>query len=121
MYSILIVDDSSFQRRILKKYFAETSFEIILAEDGLKALEVLDDIKPFCIITDLIMPNMDGFELLSVLRERKYNVPVIVSTADIQRTTYERCMALGVFDVIAKPVEKSQLFNLISSLQNDPH
>ena len=117
MFSVLVVDDSSFQRRILRKHLEDANYDVHLAADGVEALRKLQEIQPGCIILDLMMPRMSGFEIIQKIHEQKLNIPIIVNTADIQKTTYEQCMAMDVFEVMSKPVNKDRLYRLLDEIQ----
>ena len=77
---ILIVDDDQHQRAALAAMLADSDFEIQMAGDGLEALERLAAFNADVIIADLIMPRMDGFELLRHLKERGDLTPAIALT-----------------------------------------
>src|SRR5579871_2917157 len=77
---ILIVDDDELQRRALAAMLPEHEFETQLAADGQEALERLATFDADVIVADLIMPRMDGFELLRHLKERGDLTPAIVLT-----------------------------------------
>lgn len=102
---VLIVDDSNNARRILQEFLKEVDVEIAEAENGKKAMEFLKDSLPHLVITDLMMPDMDGFELLRILKsdpETKF-IPVIAVTADANIETRERAFRMGAEDFIVKP------------------
>jgi CheY-like chemotaxis protein len=117
MATILVVDDSVFQQHILRKHLEKAGYDVILANDGQQALDHLNETQPLCLVIDLIMPNMNGQELLRWLRQQDNPPPVIVSTADIQHSTYEECMALGAYGVLNKPINKQALLNLLSQIE----
>ena len=74
---ILIVDDESSIRFVLKAVFEQEGYAVDVAEDGFAALRKLQSQMPDLVISDLRMPNMNGFELLSVLRTRFPHLPTI--------------------------------------------
>ena len=102
---VLIVDDSKNTRRILQEFLKEVDVETILAEDGKKAVELLENNPPHLVITDLMMPDMDGFELLRILKSapETKSIPVIAVTADANIETRERAFRMGAEDFIVKP------------------
>ena len=102
---VLIVDDSKNARRILQEFLKEVDVETILAEDGKKAVELLKNNSPHLVITDLMMPDMDGFELLRILKSdpETKSIPVIAVTADANMETRERAFRMGAEDFIVKP------------------
>jgi twitching motility two-component system response regulator PilH len=113
MAKVLVIEDSSFQRKILSEMLTGNGFEVILAENGGEGIERTEQLKPDLIITDLLMPDVDGFQVLEALRAKKLNVPVIIVTSDIQKTTERRCRDLGARAVLNKPVNKDQVLSAV--------
>ena len=109
MAKILIVDDSSFQRRTIRRALAQADHEVIEASDGAEAMQLIAHHHPDCILTDLIMPGTDGFAVLEALRDQHSHIPIIVITADIQSTTRQRCLELGAVGFIQKPVDEAEV------------
>jgi two-component system, response regulator, stage 0 sporulation protein F len=99
---LLIVEDSWLSRRVICKILKEKGYEILEAASGPEALEILQSKSPDCILLDLLMPEMEGREVLKILREQGSKIPVIVITADIQKTTRSECLELGAIAVINK-------------------
>lgn len=116
MPKILVVDDSRLIRQRLVKFFAE-DYEVVEAENGKEAILKIasPDWKPDCVVSDLLMPLMDGFALLDWVQKHKIGVPVIILTADIQTETKERCLQLGAFTVLNKPPQIDQLKETVIS------
>lgn len=99
---ILIVEDEKPLARALELKLNHSGFETKLASDGEEALSILEDEKFNLIILDLILPKMDGFEILSKLKERKNNIPVIVASNLSQLEDQKRAKELGVIDYFVK-------------------
>jgi len=68
--SVLIVDDAAFSRRMLRKYLEAEGCQVLEATNGQQALDMIQQQQPDCILTDLLMPDIDGFQLLQALREQ---------------------------------------------------
>lgn len=81
-YRILIVDDEPSLRQLGKLLLEAQGYEVLCAEDGFEGLAALKQALPDIIISDLRMPNMNGFEFLSVVRRRFPNIPVIVISGE---------------------------------------
>jgi len=103
MAKLLIIDDSILTRNMLRKFLELQGYEVNEATDGQKGLEKIDEYNPDCIITDLLMPNMDGIQFLKALKEKSNTIPVIIFTANIQKTIAAECLELGAFDFFYKP------------------
>ena len=113
MSVILIVDDSSFQRRIIRNVVEGEGHQVLEAVDGRDALKVLAQNVPDCILMDLIMPEVSGLAILKDLNAQKSKIPVIVITADIQESVHKKCMDLGAAAVLNKPTKGEEVLNAI--------
>lgn len=109
---ILVVDDSATVRKFVSVSLGMQGFNVVTASDGMDALEKLPLSKFDLIITDLNMPNMDGFELIKSLRENgEYqDIPIIILTSLSDPVNKETGMKLGVSSYLIKPfsLEKIQ-------------
>jgi CheY-like chemotaxis protein len=115
MQKILVVDDSLFQRRNICSVLVAAGFEIIEAENGREGLEKVTADSPDFIMTDLLMPEMDGMQFLSALKEKNNTVPVFVLTSDIQDNKRVKCLELGAAGFLSKPLRKAELLEALHS------
>jgi len=111
--SILVVEDSWLTRRVICKILRAEGYETWEASCGPEALEIMSTQTPNCMLLDLLMPEMEGREVLQAMRERGIKIPVIVITADIQSTTRSECMELGALAVIHKMPNSDELIGWI--------
>ncbi len=118
MSKILIIDDAKFTRTMLKKMITELGHETIEAENGKEGLDKICKEEPDIVLTDILMPEMEGTELLRLLREANMDVKVIVITANIQDTIKNQCMRLGVSGFFGKPPDKAELKKAIEEILN---
>lgn len=116
MATILIIDDSRFTRSNIAKTLRNNHYEVIEADNGVMGLDMIIKHAPDFVITDLLMPEMDGFELLENLRSRGIAVPVIVMSADIQETTRRRILELGAKTLLNKPFQGATLLETLHSI-----
>ena len=116
MARTLIIDDSVFIRRRVAEILRADDNEILEAANGYEGLDKAEKLKPDIIILDLLMPEMDGFEMLNALNERGLTIPVIVLSADIQDTTQAECLKLGAAAFIEKPLIENKLLDTIHSI-----
>ena len=106
---ILVVDDSGLARRVVRKILEESGCEVEEAADGSQALERYVVTRHDVVILDLLMHGMYGGDVLQKLKQLNPNLPVIVLTADIQRTTREQVKDAGAVAMVNKPVTKESL------------
>lgn len=102
--SILIIEDDKFFRDLVSKKLEKNGFEMFLAVDSKEALTVLEKKKPSLIISDLILPGLDGFELISIIKkdEKTKDIPLIVLSNLGQKEEVERAISLGALDFMVK-------------------
>ncbi len=108
----LIVDDFSTMRRVMRALLKDIGFERAeAAEDGSVALEMLRKSKFDFVITDILMPNMNGFELLSAIKadEGLKHLPVLMVTAEARKDDVVRSMHSGAAGCIVKPFTRATL------------
>ncbi len=113
MATILIIDDSGFQRKILRDILESNSHNVIEASDGDKGLEMIINQKPNLILLDQAMPGTTGHELLDDIKSKGINIPIIMVSADIQHGSRQKSLDSGAKGFIEKPVNEDQLKKLI--------
>lgn len=108
---VLVAEDESTQRRLLRAKLEREGYEVIEATDGLQALGIyLDDHAIRLVITDLNMPKMDGFQLIRALRENESRYTyIIVLTSMEDRDSLVKALDLGADDYLRKPVFQKEL------------
>jgi len=107
---ILITDDSSFARKQMSRALPrDWDVEVLNAEDGKQAIEILSNDKPKVMFLDLNMPILDGYETLEAIIKNDIEVIVIVVSGDIQPLAVQRVMEMGAVDFIKKPIRNEEL------------
>lgn len=114
MAKILIIDDSWLSRRGIAAMLKNDTHELMDAADGKTGLDLARELKPDCIILDLLMPDISGFDVLETLKKEGLNIPVIILSADIQKTSREKALQLGAIDFINKPPNEDELKSMIT-------
>jgi len=99
----LVVDDEAIVRESLRDWLSDVGHQVLIAEDGPRALEIIEEEKPGIVIADLVMPGMDGIELLKKAKEISPNIEVIIITAYGSIPTAIAAMREGAYDYIEKP------------------
>ncbi|HGY55821.1 MAG TPA: type II/IV secretion system protein [Caldithrix abyssi] len=121
--TILIVEDSPVARKMIRKIIEKsTNYVTMEAEDGVKALEKIDETKPDLILLDIMMPNMDGYEVLQHLRAdvSTSHIPVLILTGLKSPESEIKGFELGADDYLTKPVHKDRLLARINRYLKRP-
>ena len=113
---ILIVDDEAIVRESLRDWMSDVGHQVLTAANGRQALEIIEKEKPGIAIVDLIMPGMDGIELLKRAKEIYPNIEVIITTAYGSIPTAINAMREGAYDYIEKPFCPERAELLINKL-----
>lgn len=112
---VLVVDDSITVRRVTQRLLQREGYRVVLAADGLQALERLQGERPAVVLSDIEMPRMDGFDLVRNIRSdrRLSDLPVIMITSRIAEKHREHARELGVDHYLGKPYSEDELLALI--------
>ncbi len=113
--NVLVVDDDTMILRLLTHALAKHMHgcTVLAAENGKEAVEILGAHRIGLVLTDLKMPEMDGYQLLAYIREKYDHIPVFVMTADDSPEVGPRLQSLGAASCIGKPFEVRNLLNVI--------
>lgn len=111
---VLVIEDNEFIRRLLKETLTSWGHQVLLAENGWKALHLMEQQRFDLVLLDIRMPDIDGIEVARRVRQSEYErsesaVPIIAITADADAATRETCLAAGINAVLAKPVIPEQI------------
>lgn len=115
---ILVVDDIEMNRRLLEARLSAEYFSVLLASDGLEALEVASHERPDLVLLDIMMPGLDGFETCRQMKTdpNLRHIPVVMVTALDQREDRIRGLEAGADEFLTKPVDDVALFARVRSL-----
>ncbi len=112
---IMVVDDSITVRRVTQRLLQREGYRVVLATDGLQALERLQDERPAVVLSDIEMPRMDGFDLARNIRgdARLKDLPIVMITSRIAEKHREHAKELGVDHYLGKPYAEEELMSLV--------
>lgn len=116
MVSILIVEDDKNLRRMMEIFLIQNGYEVHLAKDGIQALDIFESIHIDLIICDIMMPNMDGYELVANIREVNYEIPILMVTAKEKLEDKRKGFSMGIDDYMVKPIELDEMIFRIESI-----
>jgi len=116
--AVMIVDDHEMARKIFREHLKELNVDFVEAENGQQALAMMESAPPQVVITDVYMPEMDGYELLAQIRQhpKMKNVPVIIVSADGAEERKTRALEMGANDFLLKPVLDGELLPRVQRL-----
>ncbi|MCL6274717.1 response regulator transcription factor [Muricauda sp. 2012CJ35-5] len=115
---ILVVDDKQSLSELVSQFLGQ-SYQVTTMEDGMAALTWMQEGNiPDLVITDLEMPNMDGFELIEKIKESGYfsNIPIIVLSCRDSSSDRIQCLKLGADDYLVKPFNPEELLIRVEKL-----
>lgn len=116
MARILVVDDEDALLRLVTHNLEREGYETIAAKDGLKAMEILRQVRPDLIILDLMLPGMSGLEICRRLRQEHYDVPILMLTARDEEIDKVLGLELGADDYVTKPFGVRELMARVKAI-----
>jgi chemosensory pili system protein ChpA (sensor histidine kinase/response regulator) len=119
---VMVVDDSLTVRRVTQRVLAREGYQVMLAKDGVDALQQLQTVTPDVMLVDIEMPRMNGFDLTRHMRgdERTRHIPIIMITSQTALKHRNFAMELGVNEYLGKPYQDTRLLELVAGfVRND--
>jgi CheY-like chemotaxis protein len=119
---ILLVEDNEMNRDMLSRRLARRGYDVVVAEDGAKGLELAQTAAPELILLDMSLPMIDGWEVARRIRtgEGRQEVPIIALTAHAMSGDREKALAAGCDDYDTKPIDLARLLEKIETLLARP-
>lgn len=113
---VMVVDDSLTVRRVTQRLLSREGYQVVLAKDGVDALEHLQSVTPDVMLVDIEMPRMDGFDLTRNVRddERTRHIPIVMITSRTATKHRNYALELGVNEYLGKPYQEDLLLNLVA-------
>lgn len=116
---ILVVEDNKLNQLLARKILEKSGLEVIVAENGIEAVAAVQKDKYACVLMDIQMPEMDGYEATRKIRELEQvsgeHIPIIALTASALDVDRELCLKAGMDDYVSKPVDKEKLFSAMKN------
>lgn len=115
---ILVIDDEPIQQQVVEDYLTAAGYRVVLADSGDNGLRMMRKQRPDLILLDIIMPGMDGFETLDIIRKRGEfrDIPVLFLTSIEQHLEKVKGLELGADDYITKPFHREELIARIKAV-----
>jgi predicted GH43/DUF377 family glycosyl hydrolase/CheY-like chemotaxis protein len=115
---ILLVEDEVMSQSIISHIIKSDNYDVVVASDGVVALMELGRKKFDLIISDITMPNLDGYQLLEFIKKHKIEVPVVFLTGLTSEIEKQKGLQLGALDYISKPIDPNLLLSTINKIFN---
>lgn len=114
-YTVLAVDDVPLNLILVEKILQRYNFKVKKANGGQEALDMIAAEKPSLVLLDLMMPNVDGFDVLAALSksEETSNIPIVILSALNSESDIEKALSNGAKDFVTKPILMDKLLNCI--------
>ncbi|HYE68828.1 MAG TPA: response regulator transcription factor [Anaerovoracaceae bacterium] len=109
MFHIMIVEDDKNLRRLMEAVLTQNGYHVVPASDGQEALDLLESVYVDLIISDIMMPNMDGYTLTRELRDANYLIPVLLITAKETFEDKRKGFLSGADDYMVKPINIDEM------------
>jgi len=119
MAHILVIDDENLIRSLFRQFLETSGYSVALASDGREGLQMMKQQKPDLIITDIMMPEMDGLELLMHIKKQNLDIPVIAISGGMKTQPANflpQAKKLGAHRVFIKPIKLAELFDAVNEL-----
>lgn len=116
MFTILVVEDNSDMRELFCTVLGDSGYQCLSASDGIEALKVMEQNYVDLIVADIMMPNMDGYELTRSIRQANMDLPILMVTAKDQFDDMQRGFRTGADDYMIKPINVRELVLRVEAL-----
>ena len=114
---VLVVEDNAINQLLVSTILNLESFEVVVADNGKIAIDILINSDFDIILMDLMMPEMNGYDATEYIRKKltdnKSTIPIIAVSADVSKDVKDKCKAVGMNDYISKPYDAKHLLDLI--------
>lgn len=116
MFTILIVEDNPDMRELFAEVLSESGYKCLSASNGEEAMDIMDEDVIDLVVADIMMPKMNGYELIKALRDAKYEIPILIVTAKDQFDDMQMGFKLGCDDYMIKPINVKELVLRVQAL-----
>src|ERR1700682_3644512 len=114
--TVLVADDNDVAQRLCKRVLEKAGYTVLLAADGLEAVEVALTKNPAMILMDVAMPGIDGVEAMRRIKAAMPTMPILIASAHSMASDRERFLAAGADDVLSKPFRLADLVAIVREL-----
>lgn len=116
MFNILVVEDDKNLRKLISATLKQNGYNSLMAEDGEIALDIMDKEHIDLVISDIMMPKLDGYNLVKALRDSGYNMPILMVTAKEMFEDKRKGFNVGADDYMVKPIDINEMILRVGAL-----
>ena len=115
-FRVLVADDNEVAQRLCKRVLEKAGYGVLIAADGLQAVDIALKQSPSMILMDVAMPGIDGLEAMRRIKQEIPAIPIVIASAHSMASDRERFLAAGADDVLSKPFRLADLIAIVSKL-----
>jgi CheY-like chemotaxis protein len=115
-FTVLVADDNDVAQRLCKRVLEKAGYNVIVAMDGLQAVDVALSQRPSMILMDVAMPGIDGLEAMRRIKAEVPTMPVVIASAHSMASDTDRFLAAGADKVLSKPFRLADLVAIVGQL-----
>jgi CheY-like chemotaxis protein len=115
-FTVLVADDNDVAQRLCKRVLEKAGYNVIVAMDGLQAVDVALSQRPSMILMDVAMPGIDGLEAMRRIKAQMPAMPIVIASAHSMASDTDRFLAAGADKVLSKPFRLADLVAIVGQL-----
>jgi len=115
-FTVLVADDNDVAQRLCKRVLEKAGFGVLIAADGLQAVDTAFRERPSMILMDVAMPGIDGLEAMRRIKTEMPSLPIVIASAHSMASDRERFLAAGADNVLSKPFRLADLISIVEAL-----
>ena len=119
LFTVLVADDNDVAQRLCKRVLEKAGYNVIVAMDGLQAVDVALSQRPSMILMDVAMPGIDGLEAMRRIKAQLPAMPVVIASAHSMASDTDRFLAAGADKVLSKPFRLADLVAIVAKLAQE--
>ena len=112
-FSVLVADDNEVAQRLCKRVLEKAGYPVLIAADGLQAVDIALNQHPEMILMDVAMPGIDGLEAMRRIKAEVPTMPIVIASAHSMSSDRDRFLAAGADDVLSKPFRLADLIAIV--------
>jgi two-component system response regulator MprA len=116
LFTVLVADDNDVAQRLCKRVLEKAGYSVLIAADGLQAVDVALNQHPAMILMDVAMPGIDGLEAMRRIKTEMPSMPIVIASAHSMASDTERFLAAGADNVLSKPFRLADLIAIVDKL-----